>query len=78
VFYFHFQNGEVILDQVGIDLPDMPAVRTEAIATLADTLRDGNVSTLLGGKPWRLWVTDQPGGKGKTLFAIQITATAAD
>ncbi len=75
MFYFNLDNGKIDLDQLGIDLPDMAAARAEAVSTLADRLRDSNVTTLLGGKPWRLWVTSQPGGKGITLFDLQITAT---
>jgi hypothetical protein len=75
MFYFNLDNGAINLDQVGIDLPDLAAARAEAVSTLADRLCDSNVSSLLRGKPWRLWVTNQPGGKGITLFDVQITAT---
>jgi hypothetical protein len=37
-FYFHFENGEKILDDVGIDLPDVDAVRKEALGTTRDLL----------------------------------------
>jgi integrase len=30
------------------------------------------------GQPWRLWVTDQPGGAGKTLFTLRFSATDGD
>ena len=51
MFYFNLDNGKIDLDQLGIDLPDMAAARAEAVSTLADRLRDSNVTTLLGGKP---------------------------
>jgi hypothetical protein len=35
-FYFHFANGRTTLDQVGIDLPDLNAVRKEAIGATRD------------------------------------------
>ena len=74
MFYFNLDDGEIDLDQRGINLPDIPAARAEAVSTLADRLRDSNVRTLLTGKPWRLWVTSQPGGKGIVLFDLQIAA----
>jgi hypothetical protein len=77
MYYFNSDNSAVTLDNVGVDLADMTAARAEAVSTLADILRDGNLGTLLGGKPWRVWVTDQPGSKGDTLFAVQVTATGA-
>ena len=29
----------------------------------------------LDGKPWRMWITDQAGGAGKTLLRLQFSAT---
>jgi hypothetical protein len=77
MFYFHYEDGTTIMDDRGLDLLDMKAARAEAVATVAGILRDGNVGHLWSGKPWRLWVTDQPNGAGKTLFALHITATGA-
>jgi hypothetical protein len=77
MFYFHFEDGAAILDRDGVDLDGTAAAHAEAVATLADILRDGEVNALWDGKPLRLWVTDQPNGLGQTLFAIHITATGA-
>lgn len=74
MFYFNLDDGQIDLDQRGINFPDIPAARAEAVSTLADRLHDSNVRSLLTGKPWRLWVTSQPGGKGIVLFELQITA----
>ena len=71
--YFHFHNGTAILDQDGVDLPDMTATRTEAIETLAAVLRDEDVATLWHGQPFRLWVTDMPDGSGRTVLALNIS-----
>ncbi len=70
--YFHFQNGVTTLDRDGSDLPDMNAVRTEAVETIASALREDAMDMLWRGQPLRLWVTDQPGGAGTTLFALRI------
>jgi hypothetical protein len=73
--YFHFENGITALDSVGVNLLDLKAVRLEAVGTMAEIFRDGDVGTLWEGKPMRLWVTDQPDGLGQTLFTLHITAT---
>jgi hypothetical protein len=78
LFYFHFVHGATSLDHAGVDLPDMAAVRSEAVAMIADILHDGSADFLWAGKPLRLWVTDQPNGAGKMLFALNVTATGAE
>jgi hypothetical protein len=49
-FYFHIRSGEqVIVDQEGMDLPDVNAARLEALAAarhiLADAIRSGKGDT---------------------------------
>ena len=39
-FYFHFANGQTILDDIGTDLPDLDAVRKEALGTTRDLMFD--------------------------------------
>ncbi len=70
--YFHFQNGVLTLDRNGVDLPDMTAVRTEAVETIASALREDAMEMLWNGDPLRLWVTDEPNGAGKTLLALRV------
>ncbi len=74
-YYFHIEEYGNTLDDEGIELYDREAARDEAVRTSSGILRDGAGPHFWGGKPWRLWVTDQPGGLGKTLFSIQISAT---
>jgi hypothetical protein len=78
MFYFHFENGSASFDSDGLELPDMPAVRAEAVATVADILRDSKLDSLWRGMPLRLWVTDKPNGQGKVLFVLNINATSTD
>ncbi len=72
--YFHFENGTTALDSDGINLLDLKAARIEAVETMAEIFRDGDVGVLWDGKPLRLWVTDQPNGLGQTLFTLHVTA----
>jgi hypothetical protein len=39
-FYFHFANGQTILDDLGTDLADLEAVRQEALATARELMFD--------------------------------------
>ena len=58
-------------------LPNMETIRAEAVLTVAAVLREDNLETLWAGTPLRLWVTADPDGKGKPIFALEITATVA-
>jgi len=70
--YFHFQNSSTSLDHDGIDLPDIAAAWVEAVEIIATILREDSMDTLWEGQPLRLWVTEGPGGTGKTLFALRV------
>jgi hypothetical protein len=76
-YYFHIQDGTTTLDSVGSEHADQKSAREEALLTVADSLRDDHAEYLWDGNPWRLWVTDQPDGMGKTLFALNFTAASA-
>jgi hypothetical protein len=76
--YFHHQNGVTTLDPHGIDASDMAAIRDEAVATIAAILREDDTGSLWSNKPLRLWVTDDPDGKGRTLLALELTAREAE
>src|SRR6186997_2075787 len=73
-YYFHIEENGTTLDDEGTELYDREAARNEAVFTSSGILRDSGGPHFWSGKPWRLWVTDQPGGLGKTLFTIQISA----
>jgi hypothetical protein len=77
-YYFNIDDGHTTIDHEGSELSDLQAAREEAIETCSDTLRDGGGPYLWSGKPWRMWVTDQPGGAGKTLFTLYFSATEGD
>jgi len=75
LLYFNFENGNIHPDNDGVDVLDMQAARDEAVRTLGDALRDGEVGHLWDEKLCRLFVTDQPNGKGKVHLALHLTAT---
>jgi hypothetical protein len=68
MFYFHVENGNTDLDHDGVDIADVQQIRAEAIAAIADILRDADFSILLDDNHLRLWVTDQPDAKKKNFI----------
>jgi hypothetical protein len=71
--FFNFQNGSITLDDTGIDLPDLSAVRDEAVKTIGAAISEDSTKCFWDGRPVRLWVTDGPGGTGKTILALRVT-----
>ena len=55
-YFFHIFNGKAILDDVGVELPDLDAVRREAIRASGQMLsEDGHIWS---GEAWRMIVAD--------------------
>ena len=76
-YFFHFEDGQVSLDEDGTDCPDLACAREEALATAGQMLRDtASSESFWSGQPWRLWVTDGPSGSGETLFTLRFSAEA--
>jgi uncharacterized protein DUF6894 len=74
-YYFHLEDGQLLLDDTGDDLPDIAAAQTEALRVSSEAIRDRTrVATLWNGTLWRLWVTDKPNGDGKTFFTLRFSA----
>jgi hypothetical protein len=73
-YYFNLKDGREELDNVGVELAGIDAARIQAVIFSGEVLRDGGGKTLWQGEPWRLWVSDQPDGKGKTFFALNFSA----
>jgi len=74
-FYFHVEDDDRVIDDEGVELADIEAARREAITAAADMLRDGSGKVIWGGKPWRMWVTQEPNGTGKPLFTLRFSAS---
>ena len=73
-YFFNLKDGRTSLDDEGTELADIDAARREAVTYAGSTLRDGAGDSLWNGEPWRLWVTDQPNGEGKTFFTLHFSA----
>jgi hypothetical protein len=71
--YFHVDNGSAVLDGDGLELPDMQAAQEEAVLSTSELIKGHLHASFWGGKPWKLWVTDQPNGHGKTVLTLDFT-----
>ena len=76
-YYFHVQDGVELLDDEGIELSDMNAVREEAIQSSGELVTGLHGPDFWTGEPWKLWVTDLPSGGGNTLLRLTFSAKQA-
>ena len=59
-YYFHFFDGQAFLDEEGSELATLSDMKTAAIETLSDLIRDRQ-EALKSCKEWRLQVKDEAG-----------------
>jgi hypothetical protein len=76
-YYFHVKDGATTFDDEGMELPDVAAVKKEALLISADLIKDGVGPHFWTGRPWILFVTDQPNGGGNTILSLALTARLA-
>jgi Domain of unknown function (DUF6894) len=69
LYFFHVDDGNTFLDDEGVEFPDLKTARQEAVRACGEMLRDYVSPKLWDGKPWRLWVTDNPDADGTPLFS---------
>ena len=67
-YFFHIMNGQAIIDDVGVELPDMDAVRVEAIRSSGAMLSDGRQAWK--GECWQMMVAD---GAGVIVFGTKFS-----
>lgn len=58
-YFFHIFNGKATIDDVGVDLSSMDAVRSEAIRASGQMLSAGE--QVWEGAAWRMIVADETG-----------------
>jgi len=73
-YFIHVKDGKELLDQEGVELPNLNAAKEEALKASTELLGGINADDFWNGEPWKLWVTDQPGGSGHTLPTLTFTA----
>jgi hypothetical protein len=70
-FFFHIVDGQFMVDADGVDLPDMAAVRTEAIAAAGAILKDAGQKGWTGDE-WQMHVVDD---NKTTVLKLAFSAT---
>ena len=62
------------LDGEGTICPTFRDVRAEALQCSLEMLQGLKTEAFWTGEPWRLWVTDQPDGHGRTVLTLTFGA----
>ena len=67
-YFFHVRDGKGLPDTEGSELPDLNAVRTEALKASGEMLRDSKGrAEFWSGDDWTMNVTDEAGQPVLTL-----------
>lgn len=67
LYFFNVHDGRDITDDVGSELPDLAAVRREALLTAGELLKEGGAADLWAGEEWMMVVNDDTGAEVLTL-----------
>ncbi|WP_095425364.1 DUF6894 family protein [Bradyrhizobium ottawaense] len=75
-FHFHILDGKALTDHEGLELPDIAAIRCEAIQFAGAVLRDHRADDIWPVEPWQMVVNDSPNpNTGRIHFKLTVTAT---
>ncbi len=69
-YFFNVIDGKFLVDDVGVELPDMASVRTMAIQTAGEILRDEGAH-LAAENEWQMYVTNEA---KETVFKLRFSA----
>ena len=69
-YFFHVRDRRDLPDEDGADLPDMQAVRGEAIRAAGEMVRD--LDGAFTGEEWTMEVTDEA---GRPVLTLRCSAT---
>jgi uncharacterized protein DUF6894 len=72
-YFFHVRDGTQVLDEVGVDLPDIASAQATAVQLSAEILRDGVITPMWRDLRWWVEVTDRPQLGGRRFFVLQIS-----
>jgi hypothetical protein len=72
-YFFHVRDGTQVLDEVGVDLPDIASAQATAVQLSAEILRDGVITPPWSDLRWWVEVTDRPQLGGRRFFVLQIS-----
>ncbi|MCP3369503.1 DUF6894 family protein [Bradyrhizobium cajani] len=72
-YFFHVHDGDSVLDDVGLDLPDIFAARTAAIELSGEILKHDLTVSFVPHVFWQVEVSDSPKLGGHSLFILQFS-----
>jgi hypothetical protein len=75
-YFFHVSDGTFVLDEVGVELPDVTSAQTAAIQLTAEILKDGVSGPLWNRLCWRVEVTDSPQVGGQRFFVVNFSMSS--
>jgi len=75
-YFFHVGDGTFVLDEVGVELPDITSAQMAAIQLTAEILREGVSGPLWNRFCWRVEVTDSPQVEGQRFFVVNFSITS--
>lgn len=70
-FHFHVDDGTLVADGDGTDLPDLEAAQSEAVKAAGELLRELDGRLWQGDKTWLMHVTDE---NDTLLFSLNFSA----
>lgn len=59
-YFFHIRSGTDLLDEIGVELPDLEAVRTELLAACGELLKEAD-DAVRDRRSWHMQVVDETG-----------------
>jgi hypothetical protein len=74
-YFFHIHDGGSVIDDFGLELPDLEDARIAAVALSSEILSDETVGPFWDGHCYRVEVTDSPRLGGRTFFVLQFSVT---
>ena len=74
-YFSHFRDGRTPSDKEGTELPDLEAVRVEAVRVAAEALK-WHAETFWNEEEWSLEITDHTGLTMFTLYFLAVEAAA--
>lgn len=75
-YFFHIYDGDSVLDDVGLELPDIVAARSAAIELSGELLKHDLEDSFPPHLFWQVEVSDSPGLGGRSLFILRFSVAA--
>jgi|EndMetStandDraft_4_1072995.scaffolds.fasta_scaffold557924_1 hypothetical protein len=72
--YFHVSNGTITLDDVSTDLANLADVQKEVVRVARDLLSLQSSDQIWSKEAWKVWATDEPKGRGRTIATMELRA----